>query len=274
LRLSVILSLLFLTITCQASNLTWYIYHKPPIYFTTGEKKGEGIYDQIIEKISKNLPQYHVDIKQASISRLINDYKLGENVCFLAATKTAENKQYIEFSQSSVMQLNVHIVIKQKLADKLGLANEIILDDLFGKYNLSMVKIAGRPYMEIDNLLACYPSQVSDRSSVSITGMFEMLRNDRIDFLISDINVANYALGDNAEHYKYITIKGLKNLELGYIGCSKTPWGENAIQDINNVLSKIKSQPEYLNILSSQYSKDVLNNDYYNFYHEQFLKDI
>jgi len=43
------------------------------------------------------------------------------------------------------MQLNVHIVIKQKLADKLNLADEIILDDFFRKNNLNMVKVAGRP---------------------------------------------------------------------------------------------------------------------------------
>jgi len=64
--------------------------------------------------------------------------------------------------------------------------------------------------MEIDSVLARYPSQVSDRSSGSITGMFEMLENNRIYFLISDINVANYALKENAEHYKYIAIKGPK----------------------------------------------------------------
>ncbi len=278
-KLKILIYILWLLpLLCTAkAPIDWYGYHQPPAVFMSGTDKGIGFVDQIQKIIIKNLPQYEHRIHKVTMGRTMHDMKAGKTVCNPALFNTPTRQIFVTFSNYSVMHPNLQVVMKNTLANSLKLDTEVDLNLLFKHHKLIMSRVASRSYGHyLDNILLQYNSLINDRASDSNFALFKMLESDRIDFIISYPSVANYAILklQSKHQYRTLKIKGVAPYVMGSIGCSKTPWGEKVIADINKVLAKLKITDAYFNAISSWQNQQTLNQEYRNFYQKNFINNL
>jgi len=257
-----------------AEFIDWYVYDRPPAHFLQGPNKGQGYLDQLLALTIKELPEYKHNIVQATIARGLHEMKMGNNACHLSLFKTQKRALFTEFSVGYMMSPNLQVIISKKLKNSLNLKGKVSIEALFSEHKLKAIKLPQRSYTDrIDKVFKKYSSSIHNRATMSETGLYGMLKNERVDFLIAVPSTANYALGKSASHYDSLAINGMEEYGISYIGCSKTPWGQRVVSKVNKTLFKLRQTKAYLEAMSAWLPEEQVNENYLEYYHNQFLKN-
>ncbi len=236
------------------NELYWMEAVAPPFFIHDGPLKGQGYEDLITEILIENLPQYkHIRI-QANLSRHYQQWKQGEPVCGLALYKTPEREELAYFSIPSVFTLPPVLIIKKERFSEFGGKKTISLEQLLKNGKFIVGRSSNRSYGEaFDAILNTYGNDQNlfkhEGAELSLN-LFKMLLSERIDALPALPEEGLYLAEKLGFRDQIMTIAVNENINdhesmLTYVACSKTPWGKETIQTINNVLQEQRPTTRY-----------------------------
>jgi len=254
----------------EGDEIIWYSYQSSPAYILDGPDKHKGFVDLIRNQIINELPQYTHNHRQVTIGRMLYDMQLGKNVCFPSLIKTPERELFATFSNYSIMQYSLQLIINKELAQKLALSKEVDIRDLLVTYKLIGAIMAGRSYTQnIDELFLSLESQIVNLATDSNIELFQLLIKNRVDFILEYPSVANYVLQQYGKEKEYVTlkIKGVDEFVFSSVACSNNQWGEKVISDVNKVLKNLRTQSDYFNALTAWLGEEKQGEHFKKVYH-------
>lgn len=257
---TLILSFFSLIILSTPANLlakdsiTWMEAVAPPFFIHAGILKGQGYEDLITDIIVENLPEYEHSHMIANISRHYQQWKQGEKSCALAMFKTPEREEFAYFSIPSVFTLPTVLIIHKDNFDKFGGKKSVSLQQLLEGDQFTIGRSDNRSYgLLFDTTLNTYGNEnniFSFEGAELSLNLFKMLIAGRIDALPALPEEAMY-LAETLEFKDEIMTLNINenqnnpSASLTYVACSKTDWGKNTIDKVNNVLLKERPSIEY-----------------------------
>ena len=259
-----------------ADKLIWYAYSQPPAYIFKGENAGKGYINLTSDILKPLLPQYrHIEV-QASVGRIMRDLREGKNVCVYGLFQTEEREKFVHYSKKALLHRNVRIMINKTQFKTLRLNKTESLRRLLTELKLELMLIHGRSYGPLaDEIVYFNPDNVYYRASSESAALFNMLDNERFDFMLAFPGAATYAIKTlNFKHeYELIHIQNQKPYAASNIGCSKTSWGKQTISDINIALEQALRDPKYFNALTYWTNHLDDHSAFYRYYKEQLINN-
>ena len=236
------------------NTITWMEASFPPYLIHEGAYKGQGYGDTVTNILIANLKQYEHKRIQANISRHYDLFKKGENVCTVGLYKNPEREKFLYFSLPSFFTLPNVIIINRDKYDDFGGSSMVSLTEILKKNTLVIGQAKNRSYGPIiDSIFTKYGTKdnvfVYEGKTLSLS-FFEMLKRDRLDGIIGLPEEVFYQAENLGIREQIMTLSIAENQQsldawLSYVACSKTPWGNKVIEDINRVLLEQRPKEQY-----------------------------
>lgn len=235
-------------------SLTWLEVDSPPFYITEGELAGQGYQSKLQNLIEGELPQYYYNTSYANISRHYELFRKKEQVCAVALYKTPEREKIANFSIPSFITFPGVLVIRKETQALLDYKQSVSLKKVVSQGDILLGLSKGRSFgSELDSIIDFYGS---DQTIFSYEGkdlnsnLIEMLVRGRIDAMISLPEEVMYHAEKLGLRDKIITLEIEETISnpdgmICYVACSKSPWGQEVIENINEVLLKKRPTAEY-----------------------------
>ncbi|MBF0280437.1 MAG: TIGR02285 family protein [SAR324 cluster bacterium] len=248
----------------------WYQSDSPPFIILRGPDKGTGSIDSVIKFFQERIPQYEHKNALSNLVRFEKQAKNGENWCHAWLLKTAEREKFLFYSDPATLVLPSHLIIKKENLALFGSQNQVSLEKIFKNKRIKGRVARSRSYgKKIDSLIERY-KDVSNLKLVSQKEIqvLKMLLLDRIHYTINYPVVADYLAHqfNAAEKFISIPLKETQDIKKGYIGCARTPWGRQVIDQINQVLKKERTSQLYRKMVTELWldrnSSRILNTHY------------
>lgn len=264
------------SVTAQSDTINWYVNHAPPSSFTHGDFKGKGFIDQALALIQQELPEYGHHIVSSDIATATAKWQAGELLCFPAMVKTQAREAFVHFSQMSVVHPSNYIAMSPELAKSQGQIREADLQALLSNDDIYLGVRSGFAFgPQIDDLIKKYGinSIMIFKEEQSLEAMYQLLANNRIDYLIGYPFESYFVTSRLAMKDKVINlpIKGVTKFTMGAVGCTKNAWGKKVITRIDQALTKLKSQKAYQQALTSWLDNYIDQEEFDRFYQTEFL---
>ncbi len=226
----------------EKETIRWLAWQQVPNFISKGEYKGQGIGDSLTKLLQLKLPQYHhenVISNTRRYQRLIRE----ENVCVAWAWIVPGSKEFRIHSRPV------------SLAPKSGIQTLKSKQHLFGKPGemLSLAKLLSNPniklgYLEemtyskkVHELIEQYRGKenihFSSRNAVEFN--LEMLDRNRVDYFFGFPSQAIFdaEVKGIPNKYQFYNIEEIDLYTGMYTHCSKTPFGEMVMVEVNKILT-------------------------------------
>jgi uncharacterized protein (TIGR02285 family) len=244
------------------------------------EIKGQGYEDVVTKILQENLPEYSHQTLTANLSRHFYNFKQGKKVCNVGLYRTPEREKFLYFSIPSFFTLPTVLVIRKDRYEDFGGNKTIQLDALLRNGKITIGRAEKRSYGKyVDAILDRYKDQdnifVFEEEELS-QNFIRMLELGRLDAMISLPEEAIYQAEQLGIRDKIMTLTIEEN-QVGYdswlssVGCSKTEWGKNIIEKIDNILLRQRPSKRYREAYERWLDKSSLKN-YRKLYKEVFLQ--
>lgn len=256
-------------IAFASEQIVWGKYNVPPYMIRSGESAHQGIFDQTLDVLKANLPQYeHVEL-EAPFPRINSEIKKGSHWCFNGALKTPERESYGYFSLPSSIFLPLRIIVRR---DRLSqFKGQQSLEALLQNGQLITSVMRDRSYSPtVDKLLAKYPPKESYSEQKEALGM---LLAGRIDFMIELPLLAfdHARIMGQPDMLVAIPIQEANEIVFNRVMCPKNEWGRLVIEQVNKVLIANRSKPYYRSIVEKWHDPESVN-EIRKIYDNVFLK--
>ena len=265
---------LFMLTNTQASEvkdeMKWRVISWPPMYIVKGEFKGQGIYDNVIKKLSDNLPQYKHSTIKMNTARVLKDMKNGEKIC---------HPSVLAQSGTSLMNsiLIPHQIIMHKDAFKrLGDVKEYSIKELLNNKKFKGGIVPNRYSTTINEII----NNIEDKKHLNINANYESLINllfkNRIDYIIEYAVVVNFKAKElnkkNLTISLNITDSGQDKFLPVYTKCPENEWGKLLISRINKILIDESKEADFLDSRIKWYNEED-QKSLKSIYKEHYFKD-
>ncbi|MBE7636624.1 TIGR02285 family protein [Sneathiella sp. P13V-1] len=229
----------------------WGSVDFPPVYIQEGKLKNQGIMDHIVQELTNRIPSYNHEHLPVSLSRLMEEFKSGRQVCFAGLFKTAEREKFIAFSDPiSTLSPNVLITSSlqsEKLSPYLNANNHIDLEHLLESNTLKLEVMAERSYGQaIDKLIksnnGAYKEKITVRKGLPKSGLLiKQIAYGRIQATLGHVTENYYqAVQQGLEkQVLFYPIQGNHEGPKMYVGCSKGLWSRDFMPNLNAAISSI-----------------------------------
>ncbi|WP_018606746.1 TIGR02285 family protein [Uliginosibacterium gangwonense] len=231
-----------------ADTIVWYHSDFPPISILSGPDKQTGAADQWEAYIRSRMPQFQHDLAEANTLRTLEEIKHRDNVCNPAMIKTPTREKNALFSDRIIDLLpNGLITLQSRLASIRPYMNEngeLRLSELLASHKFRVGVASGRSFgTTIDSLLQAenarsfvVPFAASD---IFLSGFTRMANRQSMDAVIGyavELSFAARRIGRDPSQYVFLPIAEDTSLLAGHISCSRSPLGEKAIAQINEII--------------------------------------
>ena len=247
----------FLIISSRAEEkkeLLWGVVNLPPNLVIEGPRKGEGAINLNMELIKKELPQYSHKELAILVPRVNIEAQERKNYCCPMLFKTPDRDSIFHFSKRPIIiSGNRGIILrKDRKAEILKSdAASISFEDLLktGKFT-GMIAQGRKQGKSVDELIEKYKDKIKYRNaSEASEGLFEMLKDKRIDYTIGSFHEMKWITKDwsDKDSLSFISIKEAEAVTFSpiFIGCSKNDFGKSVIADIDKAMEKLVKQKEF-----------------------------
>lgn len=244
----------------EKETIYWLEWEQVPNFITQGDYKGQGLGDSFTNSLQRMLPQYNHKMILSNARRyhrLIRE----ENVCVAWAWIVPGSEEFRVHSRAI------------SLAPRTGIQTLKSKQHLFGKpgETLSLAKLLTNPNItlgyleemsytkEVHELLEKYRDKeninFSSRSNVEFNLL--MLDNDRLDYFFgySAQSIFDAKIKGIPNKYQFYNIEEINMFTSLHSHCSKTPFGEKVMSDINNIITQDLLM-EHLTIIERWYGKN------------------
>ncbi|MDM8523490.1 TIGR02285 family protein [Desulfococcaceae bacterium HSG8] len=273
-----LLTLLFPAFLFAGDTITWVIVDYPPVYIIEGEKKGEGILDNITELVTEKLPEYEHSISVANIRRTMADFEKGEKVCTIGMIKTEERKKIAHYSTLPSTFLTPNsLMIRKEDRERFGNTEVVSLEKLLRDKSLKLGLASKISHGKgLDPIIEKYKHQENiffRKGNDIVTGLIRMLLKKRIDYMICLPWVATYLLEpEEREKVLFISAQESHRETIVYYSlCSKTDWGRQVIEKVDAILQKERPTERYRSCIEKWMPKKDSEN-FRKAYDTEFLK--
>ena len=270
---------LLVSLNCQASVpvITWVKNDAPPFFNITG-KGTLGVGDIVQMYLEDHLDGFQHQTEITTLARLNNNWQAAEPRCFTTMIHgKPRNPSYLLSNPTMLYYAQGIIYHKDN--------QQIVLDEL-GRFDftsltknspLIMAQSPGRAYGEaLNDVLLKHADhyQLYERPASDETqGLLHMLVNQRFDFVVDYEMVLRYHSTDPRirTNLRFAPILGFsEHFIVGAVGCTNSPWGEETIAHINQVLPDIVNDIRYRTILQQWFMPLIQPEKYWHAY-QQFV---
>jgi len=240
----------------ETQTVNWQMPDYPPVIIASGPNKGTGYADVFLHYFIERTPEFRHVLEYSSMSRVFGLMKQGEAVCEPSLLKTAEREQYVDFSGPVEFVLPHQIVVrKDKIARLLPYREKsgaVDIARLMQDTTLQTVRQEKRGYppLVLNAMKAAAGQKNLIQTSDDDDGPFHQLASGWVDYIISypdEINWFSRKLNlPPSIKFVYLPIAGLPEFTVGYVGCTKSPWGKKIVERVNEVVAKAGKRPPWI----------------------------
>ena len=264
----------------SSKSIQWFNINLTPTHtITHGEFEGQGTTDLLAKLFKKELVSYKQTNIVVGIPRLLATMKVKSNICNPSLKVTSERQKIAYFtSHASIIRPAIGFAVRRddkrfpKIAksfplNKIKTSKEIFTLGIENKRSYGKV---------IDSIITKIPEKrIYRRSSKNnYKALVRMLISKRIDAVLGyPQEFSFYGKELKAlEKIRFIPISETKPFTLSNIACSKTPEGKKIIQDLNDLLLKLRPTKAYRDILEKWLNPEILS-DFRKAYNSEFLSN-
>jgi len=232
----------------QQNSIHWLHSEMPPAHILNGEHKNTGYADLTVQLIAESLNQYTHIMVPANYKRTLLEMQERENVCHAALLKNTEREKHIIYSVPAyLISANKLFVLPAKqdiVQPYITAQGKVDLESLLTKEKFILGVSSGGKYGEIiDGILnrLAHSNKIIKRTALDhYSGLSGMLEKETwLDgFLGLPIENKFYQLAGSTPKKSAVSysIERSDEFLVGYVGCSKSEFGKQAINEINNVI--------------------------------------
>lgn len=209
--------------------------------------------ENLLLKKLQQLDKYNIVFQRASILRIEHVLKASENTCIANRILTPERQQYSVYTSPQSLYLTVRLYqlkngvqIPEYVFDSEGSISS--LPALFDA--LPNTKVAIGEGVSYGRLIDQQIAQLDENNTYRRTGNYrikllgKMFLNNRVEFLIYYPSEIQMFTDDESELISY-RLGNANKFVLGRVTCSKGEFGEQVIEDINQVLKSLYPSTEF-----------------------------
>lgn len=259
------LNLLLLALSCASSafaqtqktssstdTIIWGVNSAPPFHILDGYYTGQGVCDVMIEAFKTALPEVKQSVEIYPQARIAAQIRQGENLCFPCMIRNVNTAETILYSDR-VLSYPAHgIITRPELAEQLTakFGNPVDLVELLKQRTYRFAQPIGRRYGSLQTYIDRFLLNSEHYSEVSgkdaNANMLAMVNAERVDFVIDYPMLLNYH--NQILPIKLVFLPILQNQNStveGAVGCPPTPWGQRAIELINQAIPQVQQNPAF-----------------------------
>jgi uncharacterized protein (TIGR02285 family) len=255
----ILLSCLSSTVWAQPKEtLIWLLRDLPPTMILEGPKKGQGIIDQMLPLLIAGMPQYQHALMRVNRARGMQMLHEASFTCDPSLVWTKEREQWITFSIPAFRAVSNGLVVRQEdraVLEPFLVDGEVDLAAMLASGRKKVGVVAERSYGQfLDTLLkqALPDALTRHYGNDALGSLLQMLRLGRLQVVLGYWPEIRYKANQAQiadDQLEFYPVKGTGKYLSGHIGCSDTPQGRKAINEINQLL---RSMPH--NRLDQQYA--------------------
>lgn len=225
--------------------LLWLKRDLPPLFIFDGPKKGQGVIDQLLSRLIAGMPKYQHSVMKVNRARGLQMLHEPSLVCDAALNRSKERESWIAFSIPVFRAMSNGLAVKR--VDREVLTpfikdGEVDLAALLATGSVSLGIVAERNYGGfIDALIKKAPPKALTLhyGNDALGSLLQMQRLGRLQLLLGyrpEIRYQAEQQGITEDELQFYPIRGTGKYLSGYIGCTDTPQGRQAIIEINHLL--------------------------------------
>ncbi len=241
-----LLFLLVLSAGAQARpTLIWLLRDLPPLTIFEGPKKGQGVIDHLMPLLIAGMPQYEHTLMRVNRARGLQMLHENPFACDPALLWNKERAQWVAYSIPAIRAVSNGLVIRRKDRDVLApylVQGEVDLSALLAGGGSKVGVVAQRSYGEfIDEILHHAPSGALTLhyGNDALSNLLSMQRLGRLAVVLGywpEIRYQAKQAQIAEDELEFYAIQGTGKYISGYVACSDTTQGRQAIVEINHLL--------------------------------------
>ncbi|MEN4825166.1 TIGR02285 family protein [Pseudomonas sp. P39-UII1] len=232
-------------------RLLWLVRDLPPFTIFEGEGKGQGVVDQMLPLLIRQMPEYDHAIVRVNRARGIQMLQDASSfTCDPTLLWTAERAKYVHFSKPTLGVISGGLVVRNQGAALLAPFLDGQQIDLKGLLNATQLKlgiVAERSYStQIDDILRQLPDSALSRhyGNDATASLLQMQRLGRLPWVLGYWPEVRYLIqqqGGALDEYQFHPIQGVNRYQFLHVGCSDSPLGREAVAHIDQLLPTLRS---------------------------------
>ncbi|PZW93097.1 uncharacterized protein (TIGR02285 family) [Pseudomonas sp. 478] len=242
----ILLSCLSSTVWAQPKEtLIWLLRDLPPTMILEGPKKGQGIIDQMLPLLIAGMPQYQHALMRVNRARGMQMLHEASFTCDPSLIWTQEREQWITFSIPAFRAVSNGLVVRQEdraVLEPFLVDGEVDLAAMLASGRKKVGVVAERSYGQfLDTLLkqALPDALTRHYGNDALGSLLQMQRLGRLQVVLGYWPEIRYKANQAQiadDQLEFYPVKGTGKYLSGHIGCSNTPQGRKAINEINQLL--------------------------------------
>lgn len=226
-------------------TLVWLKRDLPPLFIFEGPKKGQGVIDQFLSTLVAGMPQYQHSVLRVNRARGLQMLHEPALTCDAALNWSQERASWLAFSVPVFRAMSNGLAVRRidrELLTPYLQNGEVDLAALLAPGNVTLGIVAERNYGEfLDALLKQAPPKALTLhyGNQALGSLLQMQRLGRLQILLGyrpEIRYQAQQQGIAEDELQFYPIRGTGKYLSGYIGCTDTPEGRQAIVEINQLL--------------------------------------
>ncbi len=230
-------------------TLIWLLRDLPPLTIFEGPQQNQGAIDQLLPLLIASMPEYEHSIVRVNRARGLQMLREPSFTCDPALLWSSERAKQIVFSIPAFRIISNGLAVRDQ--DQPALApfiadGQVDLAALLASRSKKLGIVAERSYGKtIDKMLTVAPGNTitAHYGNEALSSLMQMQRLGRISALLGywpEIRYQAQLQGIPANELIFYPIKGIERYQSGYIGCSDTAQGRQAITQINQALRPLR----------------------------------
>jgi uncharacterized protein (TIGR02285 family) len=232
-------------------TLVWLLRDLPPLMIFEGPEKGQGVIDQLLPLLIARMPQYQHTLMRVNRARGLQMLREPSLTCDAALNWSEDRASWMAFSIPVFRAISNGLAVRR--VDRALLTpflkdGEVDLAALLASGGEKLGVIAERNYGEyLDALLKQAPAHALTLhyGNDALGSLLQMQRLGRLRLLLgyrSEIRYQARQQGLAEDELEFYPIHGTSKYLSGYIGCTDTPQGRQAIVEINQLLRTLRHE--------------------------------
>lgn len=231
-------------------RLFWLVRDLPPFTILEGPEKGQGVIDQLLPLLIRQMPEYDHSIVRVNRARGIQMLQDPNSfTCDPTLLWTPERAEYVRFSVPSLGVLSGGLVLRKDsealVAPYLD-GQEVDLHGLLSKAPLKLGVVAERSYgTQIDAILRQLPDTAFSRhyGNDATANLLQMQQLGRLRMVLGYWPEVRYLVeqqGGALADYRFHPVQGVNRYQFLHVGCSNSELGREAIAHIDQLLPALR----------------------------------
>lgn len=241
-------------------SIQWAINDAPPFHIIDGPYQGLGICDVLVDAIHRALPEVKRSVwlmPQPRISAALDE---GVSLCFpCMILKGSEDSKAFYSLPTHIYEPHHVITTKSKAAEFNSLFGKpLVFETLLANGHYRFGYPAGRRYGSLQPLLDKYPAALVRPGSGGTGAIMQMIKANRLDYTLDYPVVANYFKNTGQGTLAKLPLRENAGQPVpGAIGCARNDWGRQVVTEINQVMSQVRQDPDFIRVLELWAAEDA-----------------